>query len=128
MTAWVASSTNIAWWHRFPAPTGPDLGLAAQARAAGAGQDRREDVVADSEQCGDGPGGVWQDVVAAGPAGFADELHAQELAQVVGGLPGAVAETYLSPWPAASRCSDMAPLSGLFSLSNTSVNASNPQT
>jgi hypothetical protein len=70
---------------------GPVFGLAAHAGAADPGQDRRDDVVAEGEQRGDGPGGVCRDVVAAGPAGFADELLAAELAQVVGGLPGGVA-------------------------------------
>ena len=70
---------------------GPDRGLAAHAGAADPGQDRREDVVAEGEQRGDDTGAVSRDVVAAGPAGFADELLTAELAQVVGGLPGGVA-------------------------------------
>ena len=70
---------------------GPDLGLAAHAGAADAGEDRGDNVVAEGEQRADGAGGVWRDVVAAGSAGFVDELLAAELAQVVGGLPGGVA-------------------------------------
>jgi hypothetical protein len=48
-------------------------------------------VVAEGEQRGDGAGGLRRDVVAAGPAGFVDEVLAAELAQVVSGLPGGVA-------------------------------------
>jgi hypothetical protein len=48
-------------------------------------------VVAEGEQRGDDAGDGRRDVVAAGLAGFADELLAAELAQVIGGLPGGVA-------------------------------------
>jgi hypothetical protein len=48
-------------------------------------------VVAEGEKRCDDAGAVCRDMVAAGPAGFVDELLAAELAQVVGGLPGGVA-------------------------------------
>jgi hypothetical protein len=77
------SRSRGRWWSRF--------GSAAHAGAADPGQDRGDDVVAQGQQGGDGAGGVWRDVVAAGPAGFGDELLAAEFTQVVGGLPGGVA-------------------------------------
>jgi hypothetical protein len=70
---------------------GPDLGLAALPGAADSGQDRCDDVVAEGEKRCDDAGAVCRDMVAAGPAGFLDELFAPELAQVVAGLPGGVA-------------------------------------
>jgi hypothetical protein len=45
----------------------PDLGLAADAGASDAGQDRRGDVVAEGQERGDGAGGVRRDVVAPPP-------------------------------------------------------------
>ena len=70
---------------------GPDLGFAADAGAADPGHDRGDNVVPEGEQGGDGAGGLRRDVVAAGPAGFANELLAAEFTQVVSGLPGGVA-------------------------------------
>ena len=70
---------------------GPVRGFASHAGAADAGEDRGDDLVAEGEQGGDGARGAGRDVVAAGPAGFVDELFAAELAQVVGGLADGVA-------------------------------------
>ena len=47
---------------------------------ADAGEDRGDDVVAEGEQRGDGAGGVAGYLVAAGAAGFDDELFAAQLA------------------------------------------------
>jgi hypothetical protein len=55
-----------------------------------AGQDRGDDVVPEGKQGRYGPGGRAGQVVAAGPAGFADELLAAAFAQVVGSLAGVV--------------------------------------
>ena len=74
--------------------SGPDAGLAVHAGAADPGKDGRDDVVPESERGGDDAGAVWRDMVAAGSAGFAEELLATELAQVVGGLPGGVPLEY----------------------------------
>ena len=48
-------------------------------------------MVAEGEQGADGAGGGWRDVVAAGPAGFARELLAGELAQVISRLADGIA-------------------------------------
>ena len=65
-------------------------GLASLVGAADTGEDRGDDLVAKREQGGDGAGGVAGHVVAAGAAGFDDEVFAAELAEVVGGLAGGV--------------------------------------
>src|SRR6266536_6506832 len=70
---------------------GPVRGLAAAAGAADAGDDRRDDVVAEGKQGGDGAGCLSRDVIAARPAGFDSEVLPAELAQVVGALPDGVA-------------------------------------
>lgn len=71
--------------------SGPVRGLASATGTAGADDDRREDVVAQREQDGDGPGCVWRDVVAACPGWLDRESLAAELAKIVGGLPAGVA-------------------------------------
>jgi hypothetical protein len=65
---------------------GPVRGFASHARAAHRGEDRGDDLVAQGEQGGDGARGRGRDVVAAGSAGFIDEVFAPQLAQVVAGL------------------------------------------
>jgi hypothetical protein len=63
-----------------PVDGSPDGGLAAEMRAPDAGEDRRDDVVAEGDDARYGPGGLWRDLVAAGSGGFVDELFASELA------------------------------------------------
>jgi hypothetical protein len=66
MTAWVALSTNIAWWHRFSAPTGFDQPIQAQA-------------------------GDWQRrIVSAqirGDVAFASAMAQQAFISIIAGLP-----------------------------------------
>ena len=94
-TVWSVSDSDVAAYDAqglvVAVDGGPDLGLAAHARAADPGQDGRDNVIAECKQRGDGTGAVRRDMVAAGPARFIDEVLAAELAQVVGGLPGGVA-------------------------------------
>ena len=70
---------------------GPVRGFASHAWAAHRGEDRGDDLVAQGEQGGDGARGRGRDVVAAGSAGFVDELFAPQFAQVVGRLADGVA-------------------------------------
>ena len=60
-------------------------------RAAHAGGDRGDDLVAEGEQGGDGARSRGRDVVAAGSAGFVDELFPPQFAQVVARLADGVA-------------------------------------
>ena len=69
---------------------GPGDRFASQTRAADTGDDGRDDLIPKGEQCGDGAGRIGWDVVAAGSPGFVDEVFPADLAQVVGGVPGAV--------------------------------------
>lgn len=85
---------------------GPVCRFASHARAADAGEDGCDDMVAEGEQRDHGPAGVRWDVVTAGPAGFVDQLLAAELAQVVSGLPGGVA---VLPGDLADPCGVLAP-------------------
>jgi len=64
--------------------------FAAGSWAVDAGEDGGDDLVAQCEQAGDGAGGWGWYAVAAGPAGFVDQLFAAEFAEVVGGLAGGV--------------------------------------
>ena len=48
-------------------------------------------MVAEGKQGADGAGGGWRDVVAAGPAGFVQEMLAAKLAQVITRLPDGIA-------------------------------------
>jgi hypothetical protein len=64
--------------------------FAARSGAADAGEDRADHLFAQGEQGGDGAGGFGGQVVAAGPAGFDDQVFAAQLAQVVGRLTGGV--------------------------------------
>ena len=66
-------------------------GLASHAGAAGAGEHRADDLVAEREQGGDGAGSAGRDVVAAGLAGLDSKALPAELAQVVSGLPDRLA-------------------------------------
>ena len=59
---------------------GPGDGFAAFSWAADTGDDGRVDLVAQGEEGGDGAGGIGWDVVAAGPAGFVDEVFPADLA------------------------------------------------
>jgi hypothetical protein len=52
---------------------GPGRRLAAEAWAAHAGQDGRDDVVAEGEQGGDGAGGLGREVVAAAASGLVQD-------------------------------------------------------
>ena len=70
---------------------GPGAGFAAHPWAADAGEDGRDDLVAQGEQRGDGARGGCPDAVAARPSGFVDELLAAQFAQVVAGLADGVA-------------------------------------
>ena len=49
------------------------------------------------KQRGDCAGGFGWDVVAAGPARFVDQVFPADLAQVEGGVPGAVVGGVLAP-------------------------------
>ena len=80
---------------------GPGGRFASPAGAADAGEDRCEDLLAQGQQGGDGARGLRFQVVAAGPAGFGDEVLAAEFAQVVGGLPewcSRCARSWCGPW------------------------------
>jgi hypothetical protein len=70
---------------------GPVRGFASHAWAAHRGQDWGDDLVAEGEQGGDGARSQGRDLVAAGSAGFVDELFAPQFAQVVGRLADGVA-------------------------------------
>jgi len=66
------------------------LGLRPRRGAAHSGEDRREDVIAQGEQGGDGAGCTGGNPVAAGLAGLDGQVLAAELAQVAGGLPDGI--------------------------------------
>ena len=68
----------------------PGGGFAPSSRAPDAGQDGTDHLVADQEQRSDGASRIWGDPVAPGSSWFVEHLLAAELAQVVGGLAGAV--------------------------------------
>ena len=59
---------------------GPGDGLASHAWAADAGEDRCDGLLAQGQQGGDGARILGCEVVAAGPAGFGDQLLPAEFA------------------------------------------------
>ena len=71
-------------------------GFASHVGAAHRSEDRGDDLIAQGEQGGNGSRGQRRDDVAAGSAGFVDELFAAQLAQVVAGLAEAVAGVVVS--------------------------------
>jgi phage terminase large subunit-like protein len=58
-------------------------GFAAAAGAADAGQDGRDDVIAEGEQAGDSAGRAGRDVVAAGAAGLDGEVLATQFGLLI---------------------------------------------
>ncbi len=58
---------------------GVGLGRSSGSGSVDAGEDRGDDLVAQGEQRRDGAGGLPGDVVAAGRAGFDDEVFAARL-------------------------------------------------
>src|SRR5208282_4411440 len=59
-------------------------------RVGGAGEEGRDDLFPEGEQGADA-GGSGRDVITAGAAGFADEVLATELAEVVRGVAAGIA-------------------------------------